>query len=72
MNSCERILTIASVACTIVECCTDKEAAQLALMFNYLGASLSTLIAGGELFGPEEEEEAATDDEELLFFGTQP
>lgn len=73
MKTCEQILTIASVACTIVECCSEDEATQLALLFNYLGATLSTLIAYGELYEKgKSEDDATTSDEEILFFGVEP
>jgi hypothetical protein len=49
MKSCELVLTISAIACTITECCDKEELPIIAAFFTQLGDTIATIIANNEL-----------------------
>lgn len=51
MQSCELVVTITAIACTIFKSCSEQEVAVMASAFSQLGDTLATMLAQEEACG---------------------
>jgi hypothetical protein len=55
MQSCELVLSITALACTISNCCPKEELPVLAAIFTQLGDTLATILVQEEARGEDVE-----------------